>query len=87
MLAFRQQKDSLAEGLDGADHTVDHIEEYRVIHRTLGKIAELGGTPLVMPEAVAGDSLLEILAGRLNYLKTQGKINDEANENAVSRRI
>ena len=81
---FRQQKDALAECLGGIDQQLItlsvYIEEYRDIHRSLGnlneKIPELGGTSPVMPEAVAGDSLMEILAGRLDCLKTQGKIKD-----------
>ena len=82
--AFQQQKDALTECLDGIDQQMItlsvYIEEYRHLHGSLRnlneKIAELGGIPTVMPETIAGDSLAEVLAGRLDYLKSQGKIRD-----------
>jgi len=80
--AFQQQKDALTECLDGIDQQMItlsvYIEEYRHLHGNLRnvneKIAELGGPPPMMPETIAGDSLVEVLAGRLDYLKSQGKI-------------
>ena len=82
--AFQQQKDALTECLDGIDQQMItlsvYIEEYRHLHGSLRnvneKIAALGGNPPVMPETIAGDSLAEVLAGRLDYLKSQGKIRD-----------
>jgi hypothetical protein len=82
--AFQQQKDALAECLDGIDQQLItlsmYIEEYQHLHGNLRslneKIPELGGKPPMMPETIAGDSLLEVLAGRLDYLKSQGKIGD-----------
>ena len=80
--AFQQQKDALTECLDGIDQQMItlsvYIEEYQHLRGSLRnvneKIAALGGTPPVMPETIAGDSLVEVLAGRLDYLKSQGKI-------------
>ena len=81
--AFQQQKEGLAECLDGIDQQLIklsvYIEEYQRLHGSLmdltdKRIPELGGTPPVMPEVIVGDTLLEILAGRLDYLKSQGKI-------------
>jgi ACT domain-containing protein len=82
--AFQQQKEALVECLDGIDQQMItlsvYIEEYQHLRGSLRnvneKIAELGGTPPVMPETIAGDSLGEVLAGRLDYLKSQGKIRD-----------
>jgi ACT domain-containing protein len=82
--AFQQQKEALVECLDGIDQQMItlsvYIEEYQHLHGSLRnvneKIAELGGNPPVMPETIAGDSLGEVLAGRLDYLKSQGKIRD-----------
>jgi len=80
--AFQQQKEALVECLDGIDQQMItlsvYIEEYQRLRGSLRnvneKIAELGGNPPVMPETIAGDSLVEVLAGRLDYLKSQGKI-------------
>jgi ACT domain-containing protein len=82
--AFQQQKDALAECLDGIDQQLItlsvYIDEYQHLGGSLRnlneKIAELGGGPPVMPETIAGDSLVEVLAGRLDYFKSQGKIRD-----------
>ena len=82
--AFQHQKDALAECLDGMDQQLImlsvYFEEYQHLQRSLRnlneKIPELGGKPPVMPETIAGDSLAEVLAGRLDYLKSQGKITD-----------
>ena len=82
--AFQQQKDAFAECLDGIDQQMItlsvYIEEYQHLRGSLRnvneKIAELGGGPPVMPETIAGDSLVEVLAGRLDYFKSQGKIRD-----------
>ena len=81
--AFEQQKDALAECLDGIDEQLIklsvYLEEYQRLHESLKdlnekRIPELGGTPPAMPETIAGDSLAAVLVGRLDYLKTQGKI-------------
>jgi ACT domain-containing protein len=80
--AFQRQKEAIAECLDGIDQQLItlsvYIEDYEHLRGSLRnlneRIAELGGTPLVMPETIAGDSLVELLAGRLDYLKSQGKI-------------
>jgi ACT domain-containing protein len=82
--AFQQQKEALVECLDGIDQQMItlsvYIEEYQHLRGSLRnvneKIAELGGNPLVMPETIEGDSLVEVLAGRLDYLKSQGKLRD-----------
>jgi hypothetical protein len=83
--AFQQQKEALAECLDGMDQQLIklsvYIEEYQQLHGSLRnlnekRIPELGGTPLPMPETLAGDSVAAILSGRLDYLKSQGKIRD-----------
>ncbi len=80
--AFQQQKEALVECLDGIDQQMItlsvYIEEYQHLRGSLRnvneKIAALGGNPPVMPETIVGDSLVEVLAGRLDYLKSQGKI-------------
>lgn len=81
--AFQQQKDALAECLDGIDQQLIklsvYIEEYQRLHQSLKdmnekQIPELGGTSPAMPEAIGGDSLAAVVAGRLDYLKSQGKI-------------
>jgi ACT domain-containing protein len=82
--AFQQQKDALAECVDGIDQQLItlsvFIEEYQRLRGSLRNlnenIAELGGKPPLMPETMAGDSLVEVLAGRLDYLKSQGKTRD-----------
>lgn len=82
--AFQQQKEALAESLDGIDQQLItlsvYIEEYQHLRGNLRnlneKIAELGRKPPVMPETIAGDSLVEVLARRLDYLKSQKKIRD-----------
>ena len=55
-----------------------YLEEHQHLCASLnnlnGKIPSLGGVPLAMPEALAGGSLATVLAGRLDYLKSQGKI-------------
>jgi hypothetical protein len=80
--AFLQQKDALAECLDGIDQQLIklsvYIEEYQRLHDSLKdlheKIPELGATPPAMPETIAGNGLAAVLARRLDYLKSQGKI-------------
>jgi hypothetical protein len=81
--AFEQQKENLAECLDGIDQQLInlsvYIEEYRRLQKSLKnlhdeRIPELGGTPPAMPDTLAGDSAAEILAARLDDLKSQGKI-------------
>lgn len=81
--AFQNQTEALAECLDGIDQQLInlsvYIEEYRRLRTSLKnlhdeRIPELGGTPPAMPDAVAGDSAAEILAARLDELKSQGKI-------------
>lgn len=82
---FEQQKDALAECLDGMDQQLIalsvYVEEYQRLYARLKelkekRIPELGGTPPALPEPIAGNSLMETLAGRLEYLKSQGKIQD-----------
>jgi hypothetical protein len=83
--AFQHQRGALAECLEGIDQQLIklsvYIEEYHQLQESLRnlnekRIPELGGTPPAMPETIAGDSLSTILAGRLDYLKSQGKIRD-----------
>jgi hypothetical protein len=84
--AFQQQKEALAECLDGMDQQLIklsvYIEEYQQLHGSLRnlnekRIPELGGAPRPMPETIAGDSVATILAGRLDYLKSQAKIRNQ----------
>jgi hypothetical protein len=81
--AFQQQKDALVECLDGMDQQLIKLavffEEYQQLYASLKNlnekgIPELGGTPPAMPEVYAGDTLMAVLAARVEYLKTQGKI-------------
>ena len=81
--AFQQQKDAMVECLDGMDQQLINLavffEEYQQLYaslKTLNEkgIPELGGTPPAMPQTYAGDTLMAVLAARVEYLKTQGKI-------------
>jgi hypothetical protein len=81
--SFQEQKDALAECLEGIDRELIklsvYIEEHRRLHASLKelnekRIPELGGSPLAMPEAIAGDTLATILAERIDYLRAQGKL-------------
>jgi hypothetical protein len=81
--SFQEQKAALAECVDGIDQELIklsvYIEEYRRLHTSLKELNEkripgLGGTPLAMPEAIAGDTLATILAERIDYLRAQGKL-------------
>ena len=80
--AFQQQKDTLTECLDAMDQELItlsmYVEEYQNLQGSLRNmsenILELGGTPPVMPETIAGDSLVGVLTRRLDYLRSQGKI-------------
>jgi hypothetical protein len=80
--SFQEQKDALAECLDGIDQQLIelsvYLEEYQRLYASLNdlnrKIPGLGGAPLAMPEQLAGDSPATALAGRLDYLKSQGRI-------------
>jgi hypothetical protein len=81
--AFQQQKDAFVDCLDGIDRQLIklsvYFEEYQQLFASLKelnekRISELGGIPPVMPEALAGDTLATVLARRLDYLKSQGKI-------------
>jgi hypothetical protein len=81
--SFQEQKDALAECVDGIDHELIklsvYVGEYQRLRASLRelnekRIPELGGTPLPMPEAIAGDTLATVLAQRINYLTTQGKL-------------
>jgi hypothetical protein len=81
--AFQQQKEAIAECRDGIDQQLItlsvYVEEYQHLHESLKdlsekRIPELGGTPPAMPATIAGDSLAAVLVGRLDYLKSQGKI-------------
>lgn len=83
--AFQRQKEAFADCLDGMDQELIKIavyfEEYQGLYSSLKELHEkripnLGGTPSAMPEPFAGNSLMEILAARLEYLKSQGKIQD-----------
>src|SRR6266511_3469298 len=77
--AFQQQKEALAESLDGIDQQLItlsvYIEEYQHLRGRFRyvneKIAKLGGKYTVMTETIAGDRLVDILAGRLDYLTSQ----------------
>jgi hypothetical protein len=83
--AFQQQKEALDECLDGIDQQLItlsvYIEEYRNLYGSLKKlnekIPELGGKAQVVPEPIVGDSIVEVVAGRFDYLKSQGKIKDQ----------
>ncbi|HEY2922355.1 MAG TPA: hypothetical protein VGK77_25530 [Candidatus Binatia bacterium] len=81
--SFQEQKDALAECLKGIDRELIklsvYIEEHQRLHASLKelnekRIPELGGTPLAMPEAIAGDTLATILAERIDYLRAEGKL-------------
>jgi hypothetical protein len=81
--AFQRQKDALVECLDGMDQQLIKLavffEEYQQLYASLKNlnekgIPELGGTPPAMSEVYAGDTLMAVLAARVEYLKTQGKI-------------
>lgn len=81
--SFQEQKDALAECVDGIDQELIklsvYVEEYQRLCASLKElnektIPELGGTPLAMPETIAGDTLATILAQRVSYLTAQGKL-------------
>jgi hypothetical protein len=81
--AFQQQKSLAAECLDGIDDQLIklsvYVEEYQRLRASLkelsqNKIPEMGGAPPAMPEALGGDTLAAILAERIDYLKSHGKI-------------
>ena len=81
--AFQQQKSLVAECLDGIDDQLIklsvYVEEYRRLRGSLKelgeiKIPEFGGTPPAMPDFIAGATLPAILAERIDYLKSQGRI-------------
>ena len=81
--SFQEQKDALAECVDGIDHELIklsvYVGEYERLRASLKelnekRIPELGETPLAMPEAIAGDTLATVLAQRINYLTAQGKL-------------
>jgi len=80
--AFQQQKEALADCVDGIDQELVklsvYLEEYGHLYASFNdlnrKISGLGGAPLAMPEPLAGDSLATVLAGRFDFLKSQGRI-------------
>jgi hypothetical protein len=80
--AFQQQKDALADCVDGIDEELVklsvYLEEYWRLYASFNdlnrKISGFGGTPLPVPDPLAGDSLATVLAGRFEYLKSQGRI-------------
>ena len=81
--SFQKQKDALAECVNGIDQELIklsvYVEEYQRLCASLKelnekRIPELGGTPLAMPETIAGDTLATILAQRVSYLTAQGKL-------------
>ena len=81
--SFQEQKDALDEYVDGIDHELIklsvYVEEYQRLRASLKelnekRIPELGGTPVAMPEAIAGDTLATVLVQRINYLTAQGKL-------------
>jgi hypothetical protein len=81
--SFQEQKDALAECVDGIDQELIklsvYVGEYQRLRANLKelneqRIPELGGTPLAMPEAIEGDTLATILAERIDYLRAQGKL-------------
>jgi len=80
--AFAQQRESFLECLEGIDeHLLKlsvYVEECQSLYNRLislnDKISELRGTGLDVPERIAGNTLIETLAGRLDQLKSAGKI-------------
>lgn len=81
--SFQEQKNALAECVDGIDRELIklsvYVGEYKRLHANLKelnekRIPELGGPLLAMPEAIEGDTLSTILAQRINYLMAQGKL-------------
>jgi hypothetical protein len=55
-----------------------YLDEYWHLYASFNdlnrKISGLGGARLAMPEPLAGDSLATVLAGRFDFLKSQGRI-------------
>ena len=82
--AFQEQKDAFADCLDGIDQEIVtlsvYTEECQRLYGSLRelneKFAELGTEPHAMPEAIAGDGLVAILAARIERLRAEGKIVD-----------
>jgi hypothetical protein len=80
--AFQQQKEALADYVDGIDQELVklsvYLEEYWHLYASFndlnGKISALGGMPLAIPESLTGDSLATVLAGRFDFRKSQGRI-------------
>lgn len=80
---FQQQMHVLAECVDGIDDQLIklsvYFEEYQRLRASLNDLSEntipeLGGAPTQLPQAIAGDTLAAILTGRIDYLKSQGRI-------------
>lgn len=81
--AFQHQESLLAECLDGIDDQLIklsvYIEEYQRLRGGLKDLGEntipgLGGTRHAPRDVVVADTFMAILAERIDYLKTQGKI-------------
>ncbi len=80
--ALQQQKEALADCVDGIDQELVklsvYLEEYWHLYASFndlnGKISALGGMPLAIPESLTGDSLATVLAGRFDCRKSQGRI-------------
>jgi hypothetical protein len=80
--AFRQQKDALAECLDGIDQQLInlsvYVDEYRRLYASVQylneKIASLGGEPGAMPEPVTDDNFVAMLTARIVQLQSEAKI-------------
>ncbi|HVO91393.1 MAG TPA: hypothetical protein VMT22_01045 [Terriglobales bacterium] len=79
---FQQQKEALADCVDGIDQELVklsvYLEEYWHLHASFNdlntKISGLGGMPLTVPEPLTGGSPATVLAGRFDFLKSHGRI-------------
>jgi hypothetical protein len=80
--AFQKKAEALVDCLEGIDQQLInlsvYIEEYQHLETSLRdineKISHFGGSARPMPETIAGESMASVLAGRLDYLQSQGKI-------------
>ena len=79
---FEDEKNKLEQCLAGMDQKILdchlHLEEYRRIRSSLeilnGRLSRLGRDSLPMPDPLPSDDLGDVVIGRVEHLKSQGKL-------------